>query len=147
MIKRVTIWEAPAAPHAVLPPEAGAGDDQDADGIHDTADNCPEHWNPLQEDSDHDFAGDLCDNCPDDYNPLQSDVDDDGIGDACECWGDLNDDGSRGLADLAELLGHYGQTGATYFNGDLDLDGDVDLVDLAEMLAVYGVACPPPPGP
>ena len=140
--KRLTYWPAPQATLALLPPEADAANDQDGDGIHDLADNCPAEYNPLQEDADSDTVGDLCDNCPDDYNPLQEDLDDDGIGNACECWGDLNDDGQRNLSDLAELLGNYGQTGMGYAEGDLDLDGDVDLSDLAWMLGVYGDACP-----
>ena len=53
--------------------------------------------------------------------------------------GDLNLDGDVDLGDLAELLGHYGQTsGASYCDGDLDGDGDVDLSDLAELLGHYG---------
>ena len=52
---------------------------------------------------------------------------------------DLDGDGAVDLADLAQLLGHYGTTGgATYEDGDLDGDGDVDLADLAELLANYG---------
>lgn len=35
--------------------------DVDNDGIVDTEDNCPEHFNPLQEDKDSDFKGDACD--------------------------------------------------------------------------------------
>ena len=58
------------------------------------------------------------------------------------CIGDLDQDGDRDIADLAELLGHYGDTGVTYYDGDLDEDGDVDLPDLAELLGVYGHACP-----
>ena len=47
------------------------------------------------------------------------------------------------LADLAQLLAHYGTTsGATYEDGDLDGDGDVDLGDLAALLAEYGSSCP-----
>jgi len=59
------------------------------------------------------------------------------------CIGDLDDDGDIDLADLAELLAHYGMTsGAIYKDGDLDEDGDVDLADLAELLSVYGTTCP-----
>lgn len=58
------------------------------------------------------------------------------------CMGDLNGDGRVDLADLAELLGHYGETsGMTYEDGDLDGDGDVDLADLAELLGHYGDIC------
>jgi hypothetical protein len=58
------------------------------------------------------------------------------------CPGDLNGDGRVDLADLAELLGNYGETsGMTYEDGDLDGDGDVDLADLAELLGHYGDIC------
>jgi hypothetical protein len=59
------------------------------------------------------------------------------------CPGDLDGDGDIDLADLAQLLSHYGVTsGGTYADGDLDGDGDIDLTDLAELLAHYGEACP-----
>lgn len=59
------------------------------------------------------------------------------------CLGNLNGDGQIGLADLAQLLAHYGTTsGALPQDGDLDGDGDVDLTDLATLLSVYGDACP-----
>ena len=66
------------------------------------------------------------------------------IPDECEpeCLGDLDGDNDIDLADLAELLGHYGTTsGADYEDGDLDEDGDVDLADLAALLGVYGDTC------
>jgi hypothetical protein len=59
------------------------------------------------------------------------------------CFGDLDGDNAIGLADLAQLLGQYGETsGMTYEDGDLDGDGDVDLADLAALLGVYGTTCP-----
>jgi hypothetical protein len=59
-----------------------------------------------------------------------------------ECPGDLDGDNDVDLADLAQLLGHYGMTsGAEYEDGDLDGDGDVDLADLAALLGVYGTTC------
>ena len=58
------------------------------------------------------------------------------------CFGDLDDDNDVDLADLAQLLGSYGETsGMTYHDGDLDTDGDVDLADLAELLGAYGTTC------
>ena len=58
------------------------------------------------------------------------------------CVADLDLDGDCDLADLAELLAHYGETtGMGYLDGDLDCDGDVDLSDLAELLGHYGDDC------
>jgi hypothetical protein len=55
---------------------------------------------------------------------------------------DLDGDGDVDLADLAQLLAHYGTTsGATFEDGDIDGDGDVDLADLAALLAEYGTTC------
>jgi hypothetical protein len=52
------------------------------------------------------------------------------------------------LADLAQLLGHYGESPAAYWMGDIypddaerPGDGVIDLSDLAEMLSQYGDDC------
>jgi hypothetical protein len=58
-----------------------------------------------------------------------------------ECPGDITGDGRVGLEDLAQLLGHYGDTGASYEDGDLTGDGEVGLNDLAELLGLYGDVC------
>jgi len=67
------------------------------------------------------------------------------------CYADI--DGSFdcivGLADLSQLLAHFGMTtGATLMDGDVDPydstwpgDDDVDLADLAELLSQYGDDC------
>ena len=57
------------------------------------------------------------------------------------CIGDLDDNGTVDLSDLAELLGNYGLSPAAYLDGDLDADGDIDLSDLAALLGVYGRDC------
>jgi YVTN family beta-propeller protein len=58
------------------------------------------------------------------------------------CVADLDADRDIDLADLAQLLAHYGTTsGAAREDGDLDGDGDVDLSDLATLLAIYGTTC------
>jgi len=64
-----------------------------------------------------------------------------GVDTGTACPGDLDGDNDVDLSDLAQLLSHYGETGAAYEDGDLDGDGDVDLADLAELLAVYGTTC------
>src|SRR5918999_3292221 len=38
--------------------------DRDRDGVSDTMDNCPDHWNPGQEDNDGDGFGNVCDPTP-----------------------------------------------------------------------------------
>ena len=73
--------------------------DTDNDGVPDSQDNCPNHYNPDQKDADNDRIGDVCDpiidtdndgvpdsqdNCPDHYNPDQKDADNDRIGDVCD---------------------------------------------------------------
>ncbi|MCA9242604.1 MAG: hypothetical protein KDA32_01515 [Phycisphaerales bacterium] len=63
-----------------------------------------------------------------------------------ECAGDINQDGSRDLADLAGLLAAFGSmTGdAAYVaRADLDDNGVIDLGDLAGFLAVFGADCAP----
>jgi len=63
-----------------------------------------------------------------------------GIPDECECPGDVDQDGDVDLADLTQLLAHYGESGPN-IPGDFDFDGDVDLKDLTVMLANYGRPC------
>jgi hypothetical protein len=58
--------------------------DQDADGVVDSIDNCPNVANLSQRDSDNDGVGDACDNCVDIANSDQSDENHDGIGDRCD---------------------------------------------------------------
>lgn len=61
------------------------------------------------------------------------------------CFGDVNDDGTIGLDDLAGLLAGFGVSagGPGY---DVWLDGDqsglIDLSDLAALLALFGTNCP-----
>jgi hypothetical protein len=58
--------------------------DDDSDGISNIFDNCPNHYNPLQEDTDNDGIGNACDNCPSIPNPNQADCNNNGIGDLCD---------------------------------------------------------------
>src|SRR5262245_55321299 len=58
------------------------------------------------------------------------------------CPGDVDGDRDADLADLAQLLAHFGTlSGATRTDGDLDADGDVDLADLAALLSSFGSTC------
>ncbi|HPM47508.1 MAG TPA: C10 family peptidase [bacterium] len=81
-------------------------DCDDQDGVPFYKDNCPKHFNPLQEDPDHDGIGLVCqnpegdydgdgvknknDNCPIVANQGQEDWDNNGVGDACD---DFDNDG------------------------------------------------------
>jgi hypothetical protein len=56
--------------------------------------------------------------------------------------GDLNGDDQVTAADLAVMLAHYGEDGATAEEGDLSGDGTVGLVDLTILLGNYGCADP-----
>lgn len=112
--------------------------DSDGDGIVDSADNCPDRANPLQEDSDGDGIGDACepdtdgdgviddfDNCPAVPNADQSDLDGDLYGNACDvCPADqLNDaDGDGWCGNEDNCPAH---ANADQANGDGDLNGDV----------------------
>jgi hypothetical protein len=62
----------PTPPVTVSLPPYG---DADADGVPDPCDNCPRHFNPLQQDRDADGVGNPCDNCPNSPNPDQNDFD------------------------------------------------------------------------
>lgn len=85
---------------------------------------------------------DILDEC-DITDQTSQDINGNDIPDECECLGDLDGSGTIALADLAQLLAHYGTTsGATYEEGDIDADGDVDLPDLAALLGNYGMICP-----
>ncbi len=70
--------------------------DFDEDGLPDTEDLCPKHWDPSNKDLDKNKRGDMCedpdqdnlltaqDNCPFTHNPAQKDSDNDEIGDKCD---------------------------------------------------------------
>ncbi len=111
--------------------------DLDRDGVPNFLDNCPTTFNPDQADLDLDGRGDACDNCMATPNPDQRDSNGDGIGDACQlapCDMDFNGDHIVGGADLATVLGGWGQPGVT----DLDDNGTTDAADLAILLGSWG---------
>ncbi|GMU83856.1 MAG: hypothetical protein AMXMBFR47_37260 [Planctomycetota bacterium] len=65
------------------------------------------------------------------------------MGSACAtCPADLNGDFEVTLADLAQLLGHFGASGAGREDGDIDGDGSVALSDLSVLLSEFGSQCP-----
>ncbi len=85
-----------------------------ADGVGDSCDLCPEHFDPEQLDGDADGVGDACDNCPFLANAAQVDVDGNGVGDLCD---DSDRDGLLTSADNCPALPNPNQ-----------LDGDTDGV-------------------
>ena len=102
------------------------------------------------EDNDNDCVPLEEDNCPDHYNPLQDDTyppGGNGLGDACECEGNFNcsvDDDCDG-SDAATFKIDFGRsifqdpcTNELICNGDFDCDEDVDGTDAALFKQDFG---------
>lgn len=125
-------------------------DDEDFDGILDSADNCQTKQNPDQADSDSDGAGNACDsepygpdpdhdsfgavvdNCPTVQNPIQIDSDDDGIGDACDPLPQGPDDDHDGAGIQVDNCLNVPNPGQE----DTDRDGFGDACDPEVILKV-----------
>ena len=113
--------------------------DADLDLIEDSADNCPDHANPLQEDVlDGDGVGDACDNCTLVANADQRDTNGDGFGNICDA--DLNGDLVANLSDFSLFRSAFGTPDP---DADLNGDGVVNLSDFSIFRASFGSA----PGP
>ena len=123
------------------------GTDCNANDIYDTCDtfmsyseDCNANSYPDECEADCNATG-IPDDC-DIANGTSSDINHNGIPDECECIGDIDYDNDIDIADLAQLLGSYGETsGMSYGDGDIDADGDVDIADLAELLGHYDDVC------
>ncbi|HVZ93956.1 MAG TPA: dockerin type I domain-containing protein [Phycisphaerales bacterium] len=75
-----------------------------------------------------------------------ADVNGNGTADICEaaapCPGDANGDRSVGLADIAVVVQHWGQTVPPNTNGDMTGDGSVGLADIAVIIQHWAATCP-----
>ena len=115
--------------------------DSDGDGVVDSADNCPNDLNPLQENNDSDAEGDVCDDDDDndgtpdttDAFPLDSsedtDTDSDGIGNNA----DTDDDGDGYSDDLEITVGTDPLDDLSTFldvAGDINGDGQINAGDM-----------------
>ena len=138
-------------------PLVSAPGDADGDGILDAADNCPQHYNPLQEDDDEDGVGDACDNCDGVDNPDQIDTDEDTYGDECDTCPNMHhhnqdDTDADGVGDVCDSCPEVpAPAGVDDFGvplGGIDVDCDVDQDDF-EIFTIC-MAGPddttPPPG-
>jgi subtilisin family serine protease len=109
------------------------------------SDACP---NDPENDIDEDgLCGDT-DNCPHHYNPLQEDIfppQGNGIGDVCECEGDFRCDGDVDGSDASVFKFHFGRAISHYpcdefdpCRGDFACDGDVDGTDAILFKSDFG---------
>lgn len=96
-------------------------EDNDLDGIPDTADNCPDVPNPGQEDTDGDGIGDACDTCP--------------------TGSDINGNSHVDLVDFEPwpscLLGPETPVTTECTCMNIDGDGDSDLHDFAKFANLF----------
>jgi len=128
--------------------------DRDCDGICNPGESAPNCSgsdvcpNDPENDSDGDsLCGDI-DNCPHHYNPLQEDIfppQGNGIGDACECEGDFACDGDVDGSDASVFKFHFGRSLSHYqctafdpCRGDFTCDGDVDGTDATLFKSDFG---------
>jgi DMSO/TMAO reductase YedYZ molybdopterin-dependent catalytic subunit len=92
-------------------------------------------------DNDADGIADSVDNCPNVYNPSQTDADGDGIGNACDAdCPNLDGLNLVHFADFAILADSWLQTGPN-LPADLDLNGVVDTNDLAILAGYWLTEC------
>jgi hypothetical protein len=116
--------------------------DGDADGVPNSADNCPAAANPLQENNDGDSQGDVCD--PDDDNDTLSDVDEINLYGTDPFLSDTDSDGFDDAVEIAagsDPLDSGNIPGSA--SGDINGDGNVDVADLLKGYQfVLGTATP-----
>ena len=116
--------------------------DGDADGVPNSADNCPAAANPLQENNDGDSQGDVCD--PDDDNDTLSDVDETNLYGTDPFLSDTDSDGFDDPVEIAagsDPLDTGNIPGSA--SGDINGDGNVDVADLLKGYQfVLGTATP-----
>jgi hypothetical protein len=72
------------------------------------------------------------------FEGLVADTDGNGIPDPCQLEGDVNGDGTTGVADLAQVINSWGHCSGAPCPGDADLDGDADVYDLLAVLGNWG---------
>jgi hypothetical protein len=80
-------------------------------------------------------GNDLLDACE---MQVAGDANANGILDECECIGDATLDGVVDVADLVQVILHWGDDGGS---ADINADGVVDILDLVEVIISWG-PCP-----
>ncbi len=91
-------------------------------------------------DSDNDGIPNQSDNCPNHFNPLQEDFDNDGIGNACCCIGgrgNLDGSGAVDISDIVFMISYQFQDGNApdcILTADINNSGGFDIADLVHLI-------------
>ena len=126
------------------------GLDSDSDGVLDSMDNCPFHFNPDQADCDEDGVGDVCTIIDCDGSPWCEDCNLNGVPDGCDLADGTSEDCQpNGVPDECDIadgtsldIDSNGIPDDCECLADLYEDGIVDVLDLMVVFAKWG-PCPP----
>jgi len=93
---------------------------------------------PVTADADLDGVQNVSDNCPEHYNPLQEDSNGNDIGDACD-WicGDIDDDEAINILDIVNLINYLYKNGTAPDppeSADVNSDEMINILDVVYLI-------------